>query len=282
MEYFNNNPDLRRSAEIKELLGQTTAYINAGGRGTRLEPVLGKNPQIGVTKALIELNKGEPIVKYHVERLLRQGFNNVVVGAGDHKNIRDYFLSNNLERDNVRVALADQQEGTGGDLIKAIREGSIPDKYVFVQNVDNLIDVDEKEVVRFHKEKNAGVTVVLTTRIGGPYKGQFLVDSEGKIIYSGETSGEYQIPKPEEGIEYAGSCTGMIVIDRNKLQNFDWKEGDGSLNLYSQVLGKLIKDGEAYAFNNGKKFVVDIGVPKTYKQILRHPILKEILDNRSK
>ena len=36
-------------AEKKELLRQSTAYINAGGRGTRLEPILSKDEKIGIT-----------------------------------------------------------------------------------------------------------------------------------------------------------------------------------------------------------------------------------------
>ncbi len=76
----------QKEVEKKELFARTAIYINAGGRGTRMESVFEKGDH-GVTKALIDFND-KPMVQNHVNLLRELGFGNIIVGAGDHLNIK--------------------------------------------------------------------------------------------------------------------------------------------------------------------------------------------------
>lgn len=84
--------ELPKDSEEKErekLLKETIVYINAGGQGRRLSELFGEG-NTRVTKALIEFND-KPMVQNHVDLLLELGFGKVIVGAGNHKNVKEYF-----------------------------------------------------------------------------------------------------------------------------------------------------------------------------------------------
>ena len=75
--------------ERRELFQRTTMYINAGGRGTRLAGLF-KPGSTGVTKGLIEIGD-QPIVQDHLDILSGIGLRNIIVGAGDHFDIKEYL-----------------------------------------------------------------------------------------------------------------------------------------------------------------------------------------------
>lgn len=273
-------PESIMNPESKELqnIKQTTAYVNAGGRGTRLEPILNKT-EVGITKALIEF-KDKPIVQYHVDRLLLLGVHNVIVGAGDHKGVEEYLLSQPAQ-ERLKVALTEHQEGTGGDLIKALRNQGTGDRFVLVQNVDTLLDVDERAVIKQHNDTGAAATIVLTTRKGVPNEGAFLVGVDGKVLYTKESSSLEPSLELVESTAYTGSSTGMVILNMDKVLEYPWESGQGSLSLYGDILGKLVAEGTLYAYNNEDKYFEDVGTPEKYRRIQRHPIIKDILDRRS-
>ncbi|MDX9913852.1 MAG: hypothetical protein RBS77_04695 [Candidatus Moranbacteria bacterium] len=67
----NNKIESPNNPEKENLFSQTTVYINASGRGTRLESIFPKGPS-GVTKALIDFN-GEPMIQNHTDLLADLG-----------------------------------------------------------------------------------------------------------------------------------------------------------------------------------------------------------------
>lgn len=69
----------QKNEKLRQLV---TVYINAGGRGTRMEGIKGiKKTEVGITKALVNFN-GKPMVQHHVDIVRALGFRNVVVGGG--------------------------------------------------------------------------------------------------------------------------------------------------------------------------------------------------------
>ena len=58
---FETPKNIERSLKLKKLYHQTTVYINAGGRGTRLEPIMPKGEK-GITKALLKFDN-DTIIK---------------------------------------------------------------------------------------------------------------------------------------------------------------------------------------------------------------------------
>jgi len=253
--------------EKKELFEQTTVYINAGGRGTRMESIFPKGPR-GVTKALIEFN-GKPMIQNHVDLLLKMGFKNIIIGAGDHLEIKNYFKGKEDER--LNIITTEEEEDTGGDLIKAVRERNDLGKNIIVENVDTLLYIkDLEELLSQHERSGASATIVLSTRKGVPNEGAFFVDENGKVIFSKEARNEYGLEEPKNWDGFQGSSTGTLIFTAEYLRNFDWQPGAGSLSIYRDIILELINQGKLYAYNNENNFFTDTGTPEKYRQIKRH------------
>lgn len=274
----------KQSIESKEQIRMQDVayYLNAGGLGTRLESVLPKDEKRGITKALIDFGE-KPIVSYHLDRAIQLDFGQIIIGAGHHKNISDFLSETESGRaGKFIVDLQSEQFGTGGDLIKAMRSQEKIQPYLLIQNVDTLLDIDEKAVLGQHNNLGSAATIVLTTKKGVPNEDAYYVDADKRVLYSAEANLKYKSKEPESGVDYRGSSTGMVLVNTELVTGFDWTEADGPLSLYSQMLGKWVQDGLVSAYSNGPRFFKDIGTPKTYQQLKRHPILETILKSRIK
>ena len=164
-----------------------SAYINAGGRGTRLSGVMPSDPSFGIAKALIDIG-GTKIIDYQIARLRENGFSRIVVGAGDQQRVVNHVLEHYENDGQVTPIVSNKQFGTGGDLINAFR--TFPDLFgsqVLVNNVDTILDVDEDDFINFHNAAKTDASIVLTTSKGVPNEGAFSVDSLDKVIQSTET-----------------------------------------------------------------------------------------------
>lgn len=254
------------ASERKELFQQTTVYINAGGRGTRLSSLF-KAGSAGITKGLIEIGD-KPMVQGHVDILSEAGLRNIIIGAGDHFDIKDYFK--NKEGEGLSVVNTDVEEGTGGDLIKTIREKVDVGDNVLVENVDTLLYLDDLEQFLLqHKRTNATATMAVTTREGVPNEGVIFFDENGRVIFNGEVHTTDELIEPEEWSGRASS-TGVVIFKRDFLLSFDWQSGDGRLSIYSDILPQLVTEGELFVYDNGDNFFMDIGTPDNYKKAKRH------------
>ncbi|MFA5986445.1 MAG: NTP transferase domain-containing protein [Parcubacteria group bacterium] len=269
------NFEIKNTAEVpkdvetekKKLFAQTTVYINAGGRGTRLESIFPKGPS-GVTKALIDFN-GKPMVKNHTDLLSELGFKNIIVGAGDHLDIKEYYAGQENER--LRVANTETQEDTGGDLIKAIRETENNGKNVLVENVDTVLYVKNLvDLLAQHEKSDATATIVLTTKKGVPNEEAFFVDKNGRVIFSREARQEHALVEPEQWTGFKASSTGTVIFKTDFLRSYDWQPGQEPLSAYRDLIPELIKRGELFAYNNENNLFTDTGTPEKYHQIKRH------------
>ncbi|EDK72362.1 NUDIX hydrolase [candidate division TM7 genomosp. GTL1] len=233
-----------------------TGYVNAGGRGTRLNPVIAPDAQIGVSKALLKV--GAPpivLVEHQVNRLLAAGVDNVVVGVGDHEAVaahieRVYGRSDRISR---------RQLGHGGDLLRAIRSSpQLFRKDVVITNVDTVLDWDELAVLRLHRERRAYLTANLTRRQGVPNEGSFYVGRDDRVLYHRDSTKNLTTPKdavPQTA--YRGSATGALTVGTQFLRGMNWGELDGPLSIYTQIVAVALMCGGLYAFNNGRRFFID-------------------------
>lgn len=254
-------------AEKIKLFNETTVYINAGGRGTRLESIFPKGPS-GVTKALIDFN-GQPMIKNHTDLLLKLGFKNIIVGAGDHINIKEYYRGK--ENEKLSVVNTETQEDTGGDLIKAVREANNTGKNTLVENVDTVLYIKNlEELLAQHEKSGATGTIVLTTKTGVPNEGAFLVDTDGKVIFSREARKEHGLIEPKDWPGFRGSSTGTVIFKTDFLKSYNWQSGQEPLSVYRDIIPELIKKGELYAYNNENNLFTDTGTPEKYRQIKKH------------
>lgn len=249
------------------VLEDATGYINAGGRGTRLNPLFEPDPEFGIAKALLEV--GVPpirLVDHHVAVLGQTTLRNTVVGAGDLEGVAAHIEATYAEDQAVTVVRAKRQYGTAGDLILAIREQpELFGNQTVISNVDTILDLDFDDFVKFHRNAGAALSIALTRNKGVPNEDAFHVDSRGMVVYSAEaTTNPLRLENALELTAHKGSSTGAVVLDTDFIRDIDWEPARGQLSLYRDVMGAALTDRAVASYDNGHGFFVDVGTVQTW------------------
>ncbi len=250
-----------------DVMSNVTGYINAGGRGTRLNPVFAPDPTYGISKALLPVgNPPVVLVEHQINKLSHAGVTNVVVGVGDHYHVVDHIEGVYAKTSHVHALSMDKQLGNGGDLVRAIR--SNPDlfgEHILIVNVDTLVQLDERDLVNVHRARNADLTIALTQKTGVPNEGAYYVGHNDEVVFTREVmTNSISEKEAAEKAAYRGSSTGALVIRRELLLNLEWSSADGPLSLYSDIVAHALGRGSAFAYSNGTKFFIDIGTVDTW------------------
>ncbi|MEU2900883.1 nucleotidyltransferase family protein [Streptomyces sp. NPDC001273] len=256
------------SLESQASLDGLTAYINAGGRGTRLNPIFAPDPKIGVTKALLEI--GNPplrLVDHHVNKLDSAGVPRIIVGAGDHVSVKQHVDEAYENNPRVFAVSTVDQLGNGGDLVRAVRDyPRLFEGQVLITNVDTLLDLDEAAMFEQHRITDADLTIALTRNRGVPNEGAYVVGPDSNVVYCGEAADRNGLTE-EDAIKrsaYRGSSTGALVIKSELLKNVNWSPEDGPLSLYKDIVGVALGKGAVYAYDNGRRLFTDVGTVQTW------------------
>lgn len=247
----------------------TIGYINAGGRGTRLNGLFTPDPETGIAKALLEI--GVPKVKlvdHHIANFRQQNIERVVVAAGDQPAVYDY-IHNIYDESEVTVTRSQEQLGTGGDLTTYARESGATDPLI-IQNVDTILDINLNQLAsQFAHQRQLGAQacIALTLNSGVPNEGAFLVDANDKVIHSAEFSDANQemAAKVVDRTKYRGSSTGAVMIQPNFLRRQSWRKLDGQLSLYSQTLRQAWREDSLYSYDNGHRLFQDVGTVDSWR-----------------
>jgi NDP-sugar pyrophosphorylase family protein len=139
--------------------------IPVGGRATRLLPLTAETSKA----ALRLLNR--PLVEFSLLSLARQGIRNIIFGIKGYTNYRDlydYFGSGHgfSIRYNIKPRIHIKYQPNVDDIGSADSARINMDYYnictpVFAVQGDNIFEIDIKDLVRFHREKEALMTIVL-------------------------------------------------------------------------------------------------------------------------
>jgi NDP-sugar pyrophosphorylase family protein len=258
--------------EKRELFKQTTLLINAGGRGTRLEPILEKKSETGITKALIEMG-GQSLLDYHLKHAVKLGYRKVVISAGDHENIRDYLADKDYGIP-VETLLVKEQRGNGGDLLEAVKSQSDLGDQIIVQNVDSFVLLDEAELLNEHKKSGRVATIVVSHRQGVPNQDAWFIDQDNKVVKTLE--GEDDGSETDEEFIKRASSTGMVVFDTEWLK--EYKNSKQSISIYADMLPSLVSEGKLGAFDNGELLFYDVGTPASFAKTVANPAFVEAIN----
>jgi mannose-1-phosphate guanylyltransferase len=141
------------------------AMILAAGKGTRVRPITATLP-----KPMIPLIR-KPVMEFLVEHLRNHGVRDIVVNTshlaplienyfrdGDHFGVR---MAYSFEGTLVDGELQGDALGSAGGMRKIQDFSGFFDETFAVLCGDALIDLDFAELLRFHKERNALVTIAL-------------------------------------------------------------------------------------------------------------------------
>ncbi len=202
------------------------AVVMAGGEGTRLRPMTANQPK----PMLPVVNR--PIMEHVLGLLRRHGFDETVVTVQFLASmVRNYFGDGEDFGMSLQYATEETPLGTAGSVKNA--EDALRDGPFLVISGDALTDIDLSELVRFHKDHDALVTVGLT-RVPDPLEfGIIIVDDDGRI--------QRFLEKPTWGQVFSDTVnTGIYVMEPEVLAEF----GPGQVaDWSSDVFPRLLKRG---------------------------------------
>ena len=125
--------------------------IMAGGKGTRLDPFTKIFP-----KPLIPIGN-KPVIEIIMERFFQYGFHKFIYTLNYKKEYLKLFLKENNFPYCIDWVEEEDYLGTAGSL--ALLRDKITETF-FVVNCDSLLDIDFQEILNWHKEHKAAMTIV--------------------------------------------------------------------------------------------------------------------------
>jgi len=147
-------------AENQELAGAATglrAVILAGGKGTRLAPF-----SVNFPKPLVPLGD-TPVIEVLIQRLIRHGITDITLTLGHLAElIKAYFQHRRQLVEQITLRYVDEEEPTGTAGSLASVQGL--DTTFLGMNGDLLTDLNFHDLVRFHREQNAILTIASRAR----------------------------------------------------------------------------------------------------------------------
>ena len=222
------------------------AVILTGGRGTRLAPYTTVLP-----KPLMPIGN-VPILEIILRQIKHFGFSEVIMACGYLAELIQAYLMNNRISRQVAISYHREKEplGTAGAL------GDIAglDDTFLVMNGDILTTLDYADLVRYHKEKNAALTVAITKKRIQIELGVLHLDEDNLIVDYDE--------KPVK--EYPAS-TGIYIYEPSVLQHI---EKNKYLDFPTLVL-RLIEAGERVVGYHADTFWLDIGNKDDYENAVQ-------------
>lgn len=153
-----------------------SAFIMAGGLGTRLLPITKKIP-----KPLIEIDE-EPIIKRIIDKFLNQGINKFFISINYKKKLISDYLDKTYKNSNCKIEYIEEKKplGTIGSL-KLLNTNFPETNNIIVINCDTLISYSFKNILDFHIKNKSDITVISSkSNLNLPY-GQLIIDKFDNI-----------------------------------------------------------------------------------------------------
>jgi NDP-sugar pyrophosphorylase family protein len=220
------------------------AVILAGGKGTRLKPFT-----ILFPKPLVPLGD-KPVLELLIERLLRFGITDITLTLGHLAElIKAYFGHRRslVERINLRYVEEEEPTGTAGSL--AFFSG-LTDTFL-VMNGDLLTNLNFDELVGFHREQRAMLTIATHTRRVKIDLGVLEVDGRHRITN--------YVEKPETSYHVS---MGIYVYEPAVLRYIE----PGKYLDFPNLVLRLLASGERVCAFPTDCLWLDIGRPDDYAQ----------------
>ena len=194
----------------------------AGGEGTRLRPLTSNQP-----KPMVPI-VGKPCMEHILELLKRHGFEEVIVTVAFlPQAIRSYFGSGESLGIDVGYSVEESPLGTAGSV--RLATARLDDTFLVISG-DALCDVDLTQLVAFHRERKASVTIGLKSVPNPLDFGIVVTDEEGRV--------ERFLEKPSWGQVFSDTInTGIYVLEPEVLRHVpDDRPFDFSKELFPLLL----------------------------------------------
>jgi mannose-1-phosphate guanylyltransferase/phosphomannomutase len=223
------------------------AVVMAGGEGARLRPMTANQP-----KPLLPV-VNRPIMEHVLRLLRRHGFSETVVTVQFLASmVRNYFGDGEDFGMSLQYATEEMPLGTAGSVRNA--QDALRDGPFLVISGDALTDMDLSDLVRFHKDNGALVTVGLT-RVPDPLEfGIVIADDDGRI--------QRFLEKPTWGQVFSDTVnTGIYVMEPEVLDEVASGE---MVDWSGQVFPRLLKRGAPLFGCVADAYWEDVGTHQSY------------------
>ena len=226
------------------------ALILAGGKGTRLRPLTVYTPKPVVPF----LNR--PFLTYQIKILRRAGIKNITLSLSYQPDKIEHIVGDGSDFGvNLHYVVEPNPLGTAG-AYKFAAESS--GETTIVLNGDILTDLDVSKAIKFHREKKADATLVLTPVESPSRFGLVETDAEKKVLRFREKPTEEEVEKLKDKNINAG----IYILESNVA---DLIPEEKNYSFEYDLFPDLINHQKAfYAFVSNENYWRDIGTPKSY------------------
>jgi mannose-1-phosphate guanylyltransferase len=224
------------------------ALFLAGGMGTRLKPLTDNLP-----KPMVPM-MAKPLLERNMMKLKECGVDEIILSTCyKPQKIEEYFGDGTKLGLKIHYICEDFPLGTGGAIKNT--EEFFDDTFI-IFNADILCDINMKEMIEFHKEKGAAVTIAVT-QVENP-------SAYGVIEYNENLFAESFTEKPALAEIKSNYINAGIYIFEPKV--LDEIPGMQVVSLERETFPLLLEKGYPIAVYRSDAYWIDIGTIEKYNQ----------------
>ncbi len=227
------------------------AVILAGGKGTRLAPLIKNTP-----KSLVKIG-GKPVIEHQILLLRKYGIKDIWILLGYLGNeIKEYLGNGKKWNVNIRYHQEKEPLGTAG-AVKTLAEKVKEDFLVFSGDV--MLDLNLKKFINWHGEKKEKIASIVVHSTDHPS------DSDLVEIDDSERITNFLIrPHPEGKILPDLSIASVFIFSPKILQYMpESKKSD----IEKDILPVILKSKEKLYGYKTPEYIKDMGTPERLKKI---------------
>ena len=223
------------------------AVVLVGGEGTRLRPLT-----YDIPKPMVPIC-GKYFTRYQLDLIKMHGINDVIFSLGyKWDSFENHFGDGSSLGMKIHYVVEDHPLGTAG-AIKNVEDYLDEDPFL-VFNGDILSEMNLTDILKFHNDKNADCTIVLTPVDNPTIYGVVELDENMQIHKFTEK------PKPEE-VRSNLINAGLYVLKRKM---FDRMEKDKKYSIEREIFPAMLRDEESMFGYDYRGYWMDIGTPYKY------------------
>ncbi|MDD5701784.1 MAG: NDP-sugar synthase [Dehalococcoidales bacterium] len=227
------------------------ALILVGGEATRLRPLTCNMP-----KSMVPV-LNTPFLEHVIRYLSGHSTDNIVLAQGHlPKPMDDYFQDGSRLGIKLTYALETRPLGTAGAVKNA--EQFLTDRFL-VLNGDIFTDLNITDMLRFHEERRAKVTIALTPVEDPTAYGLIETSSDGKVNRFLEKPSWNQVTTNMIN-------AGTYIIEKDVLNRIPPQT---NFSFERQLFPMLLEQGEPIYGYTSPAYWIDIGTPEKYLQLHR-------------
>jgi mannose-1-phosphate guanylyltransferase len=225
------------------------AVVLVGGEGTRLRPLT----YLTVKAMVPVLNK--PFLEYTIRHLSRHNIKEIILAVGYKPDrITEYFSDEKPFGTKLIYSVETEPLGTAGAIKNA---KSYIDDRCFVMNGDIFTDLDITEMLKFHDNKHAKVTIALTPVEDPTRFGVVETDSNQRVTRFVEK------PRREE-VTTNMINAGLYIIESGILERIP----EGQRYMFEHnIFPALVNEGEPVYGYTTDAYWMDTGTPEKYLEL---------------